>query len=69
MIDIQDYRKKLERKTCNTKEFAEMLGVSEAKARRITHIEDFPQIKIGRDIRIILSKLDQFLENHLGQVL
>ena len=69
MVNIQEYKKNLERKTCNTKELAEMLGVSEAKARRVTHIEDFPKIKIGRDIRIILSQLDQFLESHLGQIL
>jgi len=69
MIDIKEYRKKIERKTCNTKELAEILGVSEAKARRITHIQDFPKIKIGRDIRIILSKLDTFLEENIGEVL
>ncbi|MBC8059302.1 MAG: helix-turn-helix domain-containing protein [Clostridiaceae bacterium] len=68
-MDIQEYRKSLDCKTGNTKDLAKMLGVSEAKARRITHIEGFPKIKIGRDIRIILSKLDQFLEDNIGQIL
>jgi hypothetical protein len=69
MIDVKEYRAEVVRKTINTKEFAAMLGTSEAKARRITHIEGAPVIKIGRDIRIILSKLDQFLEDHIGDCL
>ncbi|MBC8059807.1 MAG: hypothetical protein H7Y18_03995 [Clostridiaceae bacterium] len=39
IIDIQEYRKSLDCKTGNTKDLAKMLGVSEAKARRITHSE------------------------------
>jgi excisionase family DNA binding protein len=68
-ISIQEYRDRLKKKTCNIQELSEILGVSKDKARRITHIEGFPCIKIGRDIRIILSKLDDFLENHIGEVL
>lgn len=55
-MDIEEYREKIKKKTINTKELAQILDVSEAKARRITHIEGAPVIKIGRDIRIILSK-------------
>ncbi len=69
MVDIQEYREKVQKKTCNIKELSKILGVSEAKARRITHIEGAPVLKIGRDIRIIISKLDDFLENHIGEVL
>lgn len=68
-ITIQEYRDKLRKKTCNAKELAEILGISYTKALRITHIEGFPLISIGRDKRIILSKLDDFLENHIGEVL
>lgn len=68
-MDIEEYREKVKKKTINTKELAQILEVSEAKARRITHIEGAPVIKIGRDIRIILSKLDEFLEEHIGDVL
>ena len=68
-ITIQEYRDRLQKKTCNIRELAEILGVSVDKARRITHVEGFPKIKIGRDIRIILSKLDEFLEEHIGDVL
>ena len=69
MMDIEEYREKIKKKTINTKELALILGVSEVKARRITHIEGAPVLKIGRDIRIIISKLDQFLEEHIGEVL
>lgn len=68
-MDIEEYREKLKKKTINTKELAVKLGVSEAKARRITHIEGAPVIRIGRDIRIIIGKLDEFLESHIGEVL
>ena len=68
-MDIEEYREKVKKKTINTKELAILLDVSEAKARRITHIQGAPVLRIGRDIRIILSKLDQFLEEHIGEVL
>lgn len=68
-ITIQEYREKIKKKTCNIKELSVMLGISQDKARRLTHIEGFPCIKIGRDIRIILSKLDDFLEDHIGDIL
>lgn len=68
-ITIQEYRDKLQKKTCNIKELAEILGISESKARNLTHIEGAPVLKFGRDIRIILSKLDEFLEQHIGEVL
>ncbi|NFA41316.1 DNA-binding protein [Clostridium botulinum] len=68
-MTIQEYRDKLKKKTCNVKELSEILGVSEAKARRLTHIEGAPVIRFGRDIRIILSKLDEFIENHIGEAL
>ncbi len=68
-ITIQEYRERLKKKTCNIQELSEILGVSKDKARRLTHIEGFPKIKIGRDIRIILGKLDGFLEEHIGEIL
>lgn len=68
-ITIEEYREKLKKKTCNVKELAIILGVSEAKARRVTRIEGAPVLRIGRDYRIILSKLDEFLEDHIGECL
>lgn len=68
-MDIEEYRERVKKKTCSIKELGEIMGVSEAKARRLTHIEDFPVIMIGRNRRVILSKLDEWLENHLGECL
>lgn len=68
-ITVQEYRDILKKKTCNVREFGEMMGLSYPKALRLTHIEGFPLIKIGRDRRIILGKLDKFLEDHIGDVL
>lgn len=65
----KNYKENLERKTCNVKELAGILDISVDKARRLTHIEGFPCMRLGRDIRIILSKLDEWLEEHIGEVL
>ena len=61
----QNYRKTIEKKTCKVSELAEMLDISMDKARRLVRIETFPKLKIGRDVRIILSKLDEWLEEHI----
>ena len=65
----QNYRKTIEKKTCKIKDLAEILDISMDKARRIARIETFPKVKIGRDTRIILSKLDEWLEEHIGECL
>ncbi|CUP24854.1 excisionase [Clostridium baratii] len=68
-ITIQEYRERVKKKTCNVKELAQILEISEAKARRIAHIEGAPVLRFGRDIRFVLSKLDNFLEDHIGDIL
>jgi hypothetical protein len=68
-MDVQEYREKLKKKTCNLKEFAAMIGTSYAKALRISHIEGFPLLQIGRDKRVVLSKIDEWLEEHIGECL
>ncbi|MGN1028516.1 MAG: helix-turn-helix domain-containing protein [Bacilli bacterium] len=68
-ITIQEYRKKLNKLTCKIPELAEILDISVDKARRLTHIEGFPCVRVGRDIRIILSKLDEWLSENIGKVL
>lgn len=68
-ITIQEYRDKVKKLTCNVTELAEILGVSVSKARRFVHIEGAPVVRFGRDYRIILSKLDAFLEEHIGDIL
>lgn len=66
---MEEFKKNLNKKTCSTKELAEMLGISEAKARQLTRIEGFPVIKFGRNNRIVLSLLDDFLKKNIGEVI
>jgi len=68
-MDIQEYREKIKKKTCSMKEFAIIIDVSYAKALRISHIEGFPLLQIGRDKKVVLSKIDDFIETHIGQIL
>ncbi|WP_404989052.1 helix-turn-helix domain-containing protein [Clostridium culturomicium] len=68
-ITIQEYRERLKKRTCKTDELAEILGISLAKARRLVRIEGFPVLKVGRNNLVILSKLDEWLEENIGQVL
>lgn len=68
-MNVQEYKDKVMKKTCDIKELSEIIGVSTEKARRLTHIEGFPVICIGRNRRVILSKLDNWLENHIGECL
>lgn len=56
------------KKVINTKELAEMLDISIDKARQLTRAKNFPAIKVGREKKIILSKLDNWLEDNIGNI-
>lgn len=56
------------KKVVNTKELAEMLDISIDKARQLTRAKNFPAIKVGREKKIILSKLDEWLEGNIGNI-
>lgn len=64
---INDYERKVEKKTCTTKEFAEILGISENKARQLMRIPGAPVIKLGRNKRVVLSKIDAFIDTLIGE--
>lgn len=64
---MEEYRSKLQKKTCNAKELSQLLGVSVDKAYQLMRIDDAPVIKIGRNKLFILSKLDEFLETLIGR--
>lgn len=68
-ITIQEYREKIKKKTCNVEELSKILDISKDKARRLARIEGAPVLRFGRDIRFVLSKLDDFLEEHIGDIL
>lgn len=65
---VEDHKKEIAKKTLTVKELAEVLQISENKARQLTHAEGFPVIVLGRTRLTIISKLDEWLENNLGQI-
>ena len=64
---IQEYRRKVLEKTCTSRELAEAWGISYTKVLRLARIEGAPALKFGRDVRWVISKLDDFLEDHIGE--
>jgi len=66
---IQEHRKDMKRKTYTVKELAEVLGVSENKARQLTHAKNFPVMVLGRKRLTVISKLDDWIEKNLGLVI
>lgn len=56
------------KKVINTKELSEMLDISIDKARQLTRAKNFPAIKVGREKKIILSRLDEWLEDNIGNI-
>ena len=66
---IQEHKKNVDRKTYSVKELAEVLGVSETKARQLTHVKDFPVLVLGRKRLTIISKLDEWIEENIGLII
>lgn len=70
MIDItqriKEHNEIVKKKTLSVKEWAEIENISYAKALKLTHAKGFPIIKVGRDRRIIVAKLDEWLEKSIG---
>ena len=65
---IKDHKEKIKQKTATVKELSIMLRVSENKARQLTHSKGFPVIVMGRDRLTVLSKLDKWLEDNIGEL-
>lgn len=55
------------KKTISVKEFCSEYGVGINKGYEIVNIKDFPMVRLGRKIIIIRSKLDEWMENHIGE--
>ena len=66
---MNEYAELWKKKTCSAKEFAKIMGISEHKARQLMRMDGFPVITIGRNKRVMLSKVDEFLETLLGREL
>lgn len=64
---LKEHEKKVELKTVSVKEFAKILGCSYQKALRLVHHEKCPCFRIGnKGYRIIISKIDEFLDELIG---
>ncbi|WP_282804464.1 helix-turn-helix domain-containing protein [Clostridium tetani] len=66
---VEEHRKDIAKKTLTVKELAKVLGISESKARQLTHAKDFPVLVLGRTRLTIISKLDKWLEENIGLVI
>jgi excisionase family DNA binding protein len=66
---VEEHRKDIAKKTLTIKELAQVLGLSENKARQLTHAKDFPVLVLGRTRLTIISKLDEWLEENIGEIL
>lgn len=65
---IAEHKKNIKKKTLSVKELAEVLGISENKARQLTHAKGFPVLVLGRDRLTVISKLDEWLEENIGEL-
>ncbi|HHD2784274.1 TPA: DNA-binding protein [Clostridium perfringens] len=63
---IKEYNELVKKRTLSIKEWAEVEGISYNQALKFTHIKDFPIIKLGRERRVVVSKLDKWFEDHIG---
>lgn len=57
---------KYNKKTITVKEFALLMGIGYIKAYELTKSKDFPCIKVGKKILVITSKIDEWIENSIG---
>jgi excisionase family DNA binding protein len=51
------------------KEVAESLGIGMNKAYELVNKEDFPKVRIGNRYIILRNKLEEWLDNNIGQIL
>ncbi len=57
------------RKTMGVKEMADMYGIGINKAYEIANSDGFPAIRVGKKILVITSKMDSWIEEHIGSKL
>lgn len=52
--------------TISVKEFQQLIGLSYNSTMTLVHRVDFPKVIVGKRILIVVSKLDQWLEDNIG---
>ena len=54
------------KKLITVREFASEYSIGTNKAYEMVHSKDFPMVKLGRKILIIKDRVDEWLENNIG---
>ncbi len=63
---IEQHEKELVKKLGNYKDLASMLGITINKAQQLMRRNDAPVVRIGRSKYVILSKVDNWLDEMLN---
>lgn len=63
---MKEHNELVKKRTLSIKEWAEVEGISYNQALKFTHVKDFPIIKLGRERRVVVSRLDKWFEDHIG---
>ena len=54
------------KKLLTVKEFANEYNIGTNKAYEMAHSKDFPMIRLGKKILIIKDRVEEWLENNIG---
>lgn len=63
---MKEHNELVKKRTLSIKEWAQVEGISYNQALKFTHVKDFPIIKLGRERRVVVSRLDKWFEDHIG---
>lgn len=66
---MKEHDELIKKRTLSVKEWAEVEKITYSQALRLSHAKDFPIISIGRERRVIIAKLDEWFEKHIGMVI
>ena len=65
---VKEQKKDIERKTLSIDEFAEVMDIGKDTARQMCRSNNPPPyIKVGNRYRIIISRLDKWIDSIIGQ--
>ena len=64
---VKAAKDKLERRTLNCKELAQVLGIGETKARELMRSKNFPSFRISNKYLVSITRFEEWLNNAEGQ--
>ena len=64
---VKAAKDKLERRTLNCKELAQVLGCGDTKARELMKSKGFPSFRIGNRWLVSITRFEEWLNNAEGQ--